>query len=144
MAPPLTPDCYNGDGNLDLAVGFQSEHTISILLGTRYGDFTQGLYLLAVTSDQGLYILRYFGGATVGLMNNLPSHSCCSHAVPLCGYRFYCSRRSIHHRKRPGGQVQLRAERSNQGNGRLYTINAVATDLAGNTTAAMATCTVAK
>jgi hypothetical protein len=43
-----------------------------------------------------------------------------------------------------GGQVQLRAERSSQGTGRIYTITALATDQAGNTASATATCSVAK
>lgn len=38
--------------------------------------------------------------------------------------------------------VQLRAERSGSGNGRTYTLTAVASDLAGNTGTATATCTV--
>jgi hypothetical protein len=43
-----------------------------------------------------------------------------------------------------GGTVQLRAERSPSGKGRLYTITATALDVAGNTTTATATCSVPK
>ena len=43
-----------------------------------------------------------------------------------------------------GGVVQLRAERSPGGKGRIYTITAVATDVAGNSSTATATCTVPK
>ena len=42
----------------------------------------------------------------------------------------------------PGYIVQLRADRSGNGNGRIYTITATATDLAGNSSAATATCVV--
>lgn len=38
--------------------------------------------------------------------------------------------------------VQLRAERSGNGNGRVYTLTAAATDQAGNHTTVTATCTV--
>lgn len=41
-----------------------------------------------------------------------------------------------------GYVVQLQADRLGTGTGRVYTINATATDLAGNTATAMATCTV--
>jgi hypothetical protein len=41
-----------------------------------------------------------------------------------------------------GGVVQLRAERSGSGSGRIYTIVARASDLAGNSTLATASCTV--
>ena len=41
-----------------------------------------------------------------------------------------------------GTSVQLRAERSGSGNGRVYTLTASASDLAGNSTTAIATCTV--
>lgn len=41
-----------------------------------------------------------------------------------------------------GGVVQLRAERSGKGNGRLYTLTAAATDLAGNPASAAASCAV--
>jgi Phosphodiester glycosidase len=41
-----------------------------------------------------------------------------------------------------GFVVQLRAERSGGGNGRTYTLSATASDLAGNTATATATCTV--
>jgi hypothetical protein len=41
-----------------------------------------------------------------------------------------------------GGSVALRAERSGQGVGRVYTITAVATDRAGNTTRAVSACVV--
>jgi hypothetical protein len=40
------------------------------------------------------------------------------------------------------GNVKVRAERSGHGDGRVYTIRASATDLAGNTTTATATCEV--
>jgi hypothetical protein len=43
-----------------------------------------------------------------------------------------------------GGVVQLRAERSPSGKGRVYTITAVAADVAGNSSTATATCTVPK
>jgi hypothetical protein len=43
-----------------------------------------------------------------------------------------------------GGTVQLRAERIPGGTGRTYTITATASDFAGNTTTATATCTVPK
>jgi nitrous oxidase accessory protein NosD len=43
-----------------------------------------------------------------------------------------------------GGTVQLRAERIPGGTGRIYTITANASDFAGNTTTATATCTVPK
>jgi parallel beta-helix repeat protein len=43
-----------------------------------------------------------------------------------------------------GGTVQLRAERSPSGRGRVYTIVATATDAAGNTTTATASCSVPK
>jgi hypothetical protein len=43
-----------------------------------------------------------------------------------------------------GGVVQLRAERSPSGKGRIYTITAVAADVAGNSSTATATCTVPK
>ena len=43
-----------------------------------------------------------------------------------------------------GGTVQLRAERSPSGKGRLYTITATAKDNAGNTTTATGTCSVPK
>ena len=39
-------------------------------------------------------------------------------------------------------KVELRAERSGNGNGRVYTIKSQATDLAGNTTLSSSTCTV--
>jgi hypothetical protein len=46
----------------------------------------------------------------------------------------------------PGGSggfvIQLRADRLGGGNGRTYTLNATANDLAGNTAAVTATCTV--
>jgi hypothetical protein len=38
--------------------------------------------------------------------------------------------------------VQLRAQRLGTGTGRIYTLTAVATDLAGNTARATSTCTV--
>ena len=41
-----------------------------------------------------------------------------------------------------GFVVQLRAERSGNGNGRVYSLTATASDLAGNTATATATCTV--
>jgi hypothetical protein len=41
-----------------------------------------------------------------------------------------------------GGSVQLRAERSGTGTGRLYTLTATSSDLAGNDATATATCTV--
>lgn len=41
-----------------------------------------------------------------------------------------------------GGRVQLRAERSGTGNGRIYTITASATDQAGNSAMTTVTCTV--
>jgi hypothetical protein len=41
-----------------------------------------------------------------------------------------------------GGAVQLRAERAGNGTGRVYTITATASDLAGNTASATATCKV--
>ena len=41
-----------------------------------------------------------------------------------------------------GGEVQLRAERSGTGTGRIYTLTALVTDLAGNPTTSTATCTV--
>jgi PKD repeat protein len=41
-----------------------------------------------------------------------------------------------------GGAVQLRAERAGNGTGRVYTIKATASDLAGNTASATATCQV--
>ncbi len=41
-----------------------------------------------------------------------------------------------------GFVVQLRADRSGSGTGRVYTITALASDLAGNTATATATCTV--
>lgn len=41
-----------------------------------------------------------------------------------------------------GGIVQLRAERAGSGTGRIYTITATASDLAGNTITQIATCTV--
>jgi len=43
-----------------------------------------------------------------------------------------------------GGNVQLRAERSPSGKGRTYTINATATDVAGNVAVSTATCQVPK
>jgi hypothetical protein len=43
-----------------------------------------------------------------------------------------------------GGTVQLRAERSPRGNGRVYTITAAAVDVAGYTATATATCKVPK
>jgi hypothetical protein len=43
-----------------------------------------------------------------------------------------------------GGTVQLRAERSPSGKGRIYTIVATAQDVAGNTTTTTATCSVPK
>jgi hypothetical protein len=43
-----------------------------------------------------------------------------------------------------GGTVQLRAERSPSGKGRIYTIFATATDIAGNAATATATCKVPK
>jgi len=43
-----------------------------------------------------------------------------------------------------GGAVQLRADRSPSGNGRIYTITAIATDFADNSVTATATCTVGK
>ena len=43
-----------------------------------------------------------------------------------------------------GGTVQLRAERSPSGKGRVYTITATALDVVGNTTTATATCSVPK
>jgi len=43
-----------------------------------------------------------------------------------------------------GGTVQLRAERSPRGNGRIYTITATATDVAGNTATTTGTCKVPK
>jgi hypothetical protein len=43
-----------------------------------------------------------------------------------------------------GGTVQLRAERSPSGRGRTYTINATATDIAGNVAVSTATCQVPK
>ena len=43
-----------------------------------------------------------------------------------------------------GGTVQLRAERSPSGRGRTYTINATATDMAGNVAGSTATCQVPK
>jgi hypothetical protein len=43
-----------------------------------------------------------------------------------------------------GGTVQLRAERSPTGRGRTYTINATATDIAGNVAVSTATCQVPK
>jgi len=41
-----------------------------------------------------------------------------------------------------GFVVQLRADRLGSGNGRVYTLNATASDLAGNTATIAATCTV--
>ncbi len=41
-----------------------------------------------------------------------------------------------------GSVVQLQADRLGTGNGRVYTVNASATDMAGNTASATATCTV--
>jgi hypothetical protein len=41
-----------------------------------------------------------------------------------------------------GGTVQVRAERAGRGTGRIYTITATATDLAGNTATQTATCKV--
>ena len=41
-----------------------------------------------------------------------------------------------------GGTVFLRAERAPSGEDRIYTIKATASDVAGNTTTATATCTV--
>lgn len=41
-----------------------------------------------------------------------------------------------------GGSVQLRAERSALGNGRVYTVKATASDRAGNTSTSTATCVV--
>ncbi|OGU69854.1 MAG: hypothetical protein A3H45_05670 [Ignavibacteria bacterium RIFCSPLOWO2_02_FULL_55_14] len=41
-----------------------------------------------------------------------------------------------------GGNVQLRAERSGTGTGRVYTLTAAASDIAGNQTTATATCVV--
>ena len=41
-----------------------------------------------------------------------------------------------------GGNVQLRAERAGNGKGRVYTIKAQSTDLAGNTTTKVTTCNV--
>jgi hypothetical protein len=41
-----------------------------------------------------------------------------------------------------GGTVQVRAERAGSGSGRVYTITATASDLAGNTTTQTATCSV--
>ena len=41
-----------------------------------------------------------------------------------------------------GGAVQVRAERAGNGSGRIYTITATASDLAGNTTTQTATCKV--
>ena len=41
-----------------------------------------------------------------------------------------------------GFTVQLRADRLGNGTGRVYTVKATAMDLAGNTTAVSATCTV--
>jgi hypothetical protein len=43
-----------------------------------------------------------------------------------------------------GGTVQLRAERTPSGRGRIYTINATATDVAGNVVTSTATCQVPK
>src|SRR5262249_50583840 len=43
-----------------------------------------------------------------------------------------------------GGTVQLRAERSPSGKGRIYTIVGEAQDVAGNTTTTTATCSVPK
>ena len=43
-----------------------------------------------------------------------------------------------------GGTVQLRAERSPSGKGRIYTITATAIDAAGNAATAVATCSVPK
>jgi hypothetical protein len=43
-----------------------------------------------------------------------------------------------------GGQAQVRAERSSQGNGRVYTIAATATDRAGNVFTGTGTCSVPK
>jgi pantoate kinase len=43
-----------------------------------------------------------------------------------------------------GGTVQLRAERAPSGKGRVYTITATATDIAGNTATSKATCGVPK
>jgi parallel beta-helix repeat protein len=43
-----------------------------------------------------------------------------------------------------GGTVQLRAERSPSGKGRIYTITATAIDVAGNSVTAVAACTVPK
>jgi hypothetical protein len=43
-----------------------------------------------------------------------------------------------------GGVVQLRAERKPSGNGRIYTVTATATDVAGNGVTAVATCSVPK
>ena len=43
-----------------------------------------------------------------------------------------------------GGNVQLRAERSPSGKGRIYTVTATVIDVAGNSVTAVATCTVAK
>jgi hypothetical protein len=43
-----------------------------------------------------------------------------------------------------GGSVQLRAERSPSGKGRVYTVSATAVDIAGNSTTAVATCKVPK
>ncbi len=41
-----------------------------------------------------------------------------------------------------GFVIQLRADRLGMGNGRIYTLNAIASDLAGNTTTVMSACTV--
>jgi mannose/cellobiose epimerase-like protein (N-acyl-D-glucosamine 2-epimerase family) len=41
-----------------------------------------------------------------------------------------------------GGSVDLRAQRDDEGTGRIYTLDAAVTDLAGNATAERATCTV--
>jgi parallel beta-helix repeat protein len=43
-----------------------------------------------------------------------------------------------------GGTVQLRAERAPSGKGRIYTITATATDVAGNAVTAVSTCSVPK
>jgi hypothetical protein len=43
-----------------------------------------------------------------------------------------------------GGIVQLRAERSPSGKGRIYTITATVIDVAGNTVTAVGSCSVPK
>jgi hypothetical protein len=43
---------------------------------------------------------------------------------------------------RGGFVVQLQADRLGTGNGRVYTLNATATDMAGNTVTTTSTCTV--